>query len=159
MKRSEKFEIIGSLTEQINSSTHFYLTDIEGLNAAKTSSLRRLCNKQKVELVVVKNTLLRKALEASNKNAEELSKILMERRDKSIIDAKAIFKNRGWRMPILLTRIDDRLIHGQVVVGWAQELKINHIIVVNDEIVSNELRREFFSRTRDHIWETCKELF
>jgi large subunit ribosomal protein L10 len=76
MKRSEKSEIIGSLTEQINLSTHFYLTDIESLNAADTSSLRRLCNKQDVKLIVVKNTLLRKAIEASNKNAEELYGVL-----------------------------------------------------------------------------------
>lgn len=76
MKRSEKFEIIGSLTEQINLSTHFYLTDIESLNAADTSKLRRLCNKQDVKLVAVKNTLLRKAIEASNKNAEELYGVL-----------------------------------------------------------------------------------
>lgn len=77
MKRSEKNEIISSLTEQINSSAHFYLTDIEGLNAAKTSDLRRLCNKQKVKMVVVKNTLLRKAIEASQKNAEELYGVLI----------------------------------------------------------------------------------
>ncbi len=76
MKKSEKFEIIGSLTEQINSSSHFYLTDIENLNADQTSKLRRLCNKQNVELVVVKNTLLRKAIEASDKNAEELFGVL-----------------------------------------------------------------------------------
>ena len=76
MKRSEKYEIISSLTEQINSSSHFYLTDIESLNAAKTSDLRRLCDKQKVELVVVKNTLLRLALEASNKDAKELYDVL-----------------------------------------------------------------------------------
>jgi len=76
MKRSEKHEIISSLTEQINSSTHFYLTDIESLNAARTSDLRRLCDKQKVKLVVVKNTLLRLALEASNKDAKELYDVL-----------------------------------------------------------------------------------
>ncbi len=76
MKRSEKFEIIGSLTEQINLSNHFYLTDIESLDAADTSSLRRLCNKQSVKLVVVKNTLLRKAMEASNKEAAELYGVL-----------------------------------------------------------------------------------
>ena len=76
MKRSEKYEIISSLTEQINSSTHFYLTDIESLNAARTSDLRRLCDKQKVKLVVVKNTLLRLALEASNKDAKELYDVL-----------------------------------------------------------------------------------
>ena len=76
MKRSEKHEIIDSLTEQINSSAHFYLTDIESLNAQDTSSLRRLCNKQEVKLVVVKNTLLRRAIEASNKEAAELYSVL-----------------------------------------------------------------------------------
>jgi len=76
MKRSEKYEIIGSLTEQINSSTHFYLADIEHLDAAVTSNLRRMCNKQQVKLVVVKNTLLRKAIEASNKDAVELCGVL-----------------------------------------------------------------------------------
>ncbi len=76
MKKSEKFEIIGSLTEQINASSHFYLTDIESLNASDTSALRRLCNKQEVRLVVVKNKLLRKAIEASDKNAEELYDVL-----------------------------------------------------------------------------------
>ena len=47
-------------------------------------------------------------------------------------------------MPILLTRIDDRLIHGQVVVGWAQSLKANHIVVVNDEIVENDMQKFLF---------------
>jgi PTS system mannose-specific IIB component len=47
-------------------------------------------------------------------------------------------------MPILLTRIDDRLIHGQVVVGWAQAMKINHIVVVNNEIVGNDMQKFLF---------------
>jgi len=76
MKKSEKNTIIGSLTEQINLTSHFYLADIESLNAANTSDLRRLCNKQQVKLVVVKNTLLRKAMEASNKEAAELYSVL-----------------------------------------------------------------------------------
>jgi large subunit ribosomal protein L10 len=76
MKKSEKFEIIENLTEQINETAHFYLTDIESLNASDTSDLRRLCYKQSVKLVVVKNTLLRKAIEASNKDAEELYGVL-----------------------------------------------------------------------------------
>jgi large subunit ribosomal protein L10 len=76
MKKAEKINIIGSLTEQINLSSHFYLADIESLNAARTSDLRRLCNKQQVKLVVVKNSLLRKAMEASNKEASELYDVL-----------------------------------------------------------------------------------
>ena len=47
-------------------------------------------------------------------------------------------------MPILLTRIDDRLIHGQVVVGWAQSLKANHIVVINNEIVTNDMQKFLF---------------
>ena len=48
------------------------MADISGLNAENTSDLRRLCFSQEVKLVVVKNTLLRKALENSGKDASEL---------------------------------------------------------------------------------------
>ena len=72
MKSSDKQVIINNLQEQIDSYNHFYLTDISGLYAADTSELRRLCFKQDVKLVVAKNTLLRKALENSGKNAGEL---------------------------------------------------------------------------------------
>ena len=72
MKSSDKKVIINNLQEQIDSYSHFYLTDISGLNAENTSDLRRLCFNQSVKLVVVKNTLLRKALESSNKNIEEI---------------------------------------------------------------------------------------
>ncbi len=76
MKRSEKLEIIDNLTQEINSYSHFYVTDVADLNAEATSNLRRLCFSQDVKLVVVKNTLLRKALENSEKNAEELYDVL-----------------------------------------------------------------------------------
>ena len=72
MKSSEKQITVNNLQEQIDSYSHFYLTDISGLNAENTSSLRRQCFNQDVKLVVVKNTLLRKALENSNKNVEEI---------------------------------------------------------------------------------------
>ena len=76
MKSTEKQVIINNLKDQIDSYSHFYLTDISGLNAEDTSNLRRLCFKQDVKLVVAKNTLLRKALESSAKNAEELYEAL-----------------------------------------------------------------------------------
>jgi len=72
MKSSEKQITINNLQEQIDSYSHFYLTDISGLNAENTGNLRRLCFNQNVKLVVVKNTLLRKALENSSKNVEEI---------------------------------------------------------------------------------------
>ena len=72
MKREDKGNLIKNLTEQINASSHFYLTDISGMNAEDTSNLRRACFKSDLTLQVVKNTLLRRALEASDKNSEEL---------------------------------------------------------------------------------------
>jgi PTS system mannose-specific IIB component len=44
-------------------------------------------------------------------------------------------------MPIALYRVDDRLIHGQVVEGWVPELKINVIAVISDDIFKDELRK------------------
>jgi large subunit ribosomal protein L10 len=72
MRREEKNAIIEGLAERINKASHFYLTDISALNAADTSSLRRRCFERDIELVVVKNTLLRQALDKSEGNFEEL---------------------------------------------------------------------------------------
>ena len=63
MRKEDKGAIIGQLTETLKTFPNFYLTDIEALDAEKTSKLRRECFKQDVKLVVVKNSLLKKALE------------------------------------------------------------------------------------------------
>jgi len=76
MKSSDKQAVINSLTEQIKSYNHFYLTDLSGLNAGATSNLRRQCFKQDIKLVVVKNTLLRKAMEQSGKDVTGLYDVL-----------------------------------------------------------------------------------
>ena len=68
MTREEKSQVIEKLTAQLAESSNFYLTDISGLNAATTSDLRRACFKANVRLAVVKNTLLEKAMEASDKD-------------------------------------------------------------------------------------------
>jgi large subunit ribosomal protein L10 len=67
MRREDKNVLIDKLTEQINQYPHFYLTDISDLDAAVTSKLRRKCFEKQIKLVVVKNTLLKKALERSGK--------------------------------------------------------------------------------------------
>lgn len=57
MRKEDKGTVIRQLAEYIGQYPHFYLTDIEALNAEKTSELRRNCNKNGVKLVMVKNTL------------------------------------------------------------------------------------------------------
>ncbi len=51
-----------NLAEQLGPIPHFYIADIEALNAEQTASLRRKCFESDVKLIVVKNTLLTKAL-------------------------------------------------------------------------------------------------
>ncbi|MEA1885747.1 MAG: 50S ribosomal protein L10 [Bacteroidota bacterium] len=76
MKREEKQAIIDSLAEQFEEYSHFYLTDIAELNAANTSDLRRACFKKDIKMIVVKNTLLKRALDKSERNFEELYDVL-----------------------------------------------------------------------------------
>jgi large subunit ribosomal protein L10 len=76
MTREEKSQVIEELTAQLASNTNIYLADISGLNAGNTSDLRRACFKANVKLAVVKNTLLEKAMEASEKDFGELPTIL-----------------------------------------------------------------------------------
>jgi mannose/fructose/N-acetylgalactosamine-specific phosphotransferase system component IIB len=48
-------------------------------------------------------------------------------------------------MSLVLTRIDDRLIHGQVVVGWAQVLRAQRIIVVDDAVSTSAWEQELYT--------------
>lgn len=77
MRREEKNAIVESLSRHIKEYSHFYLTDITQLNAADTSALRRKCFENQIKLVVVKNTLLKRALEQQSQSAfEELFHVL-----------------------------------------------------------------------------------
>ena len=76
MTREEKALAIEQLKEKLTSSPTIYLTDISGLDATATAELRSACFKANISLTVVKNTLLRKAMEASDKDFGELTTIL-----------------------------------------------------------------------------------
>lgn len=78
MTREEKHTIIDSLTESITSENHFYLADTSELNAADTSLLRRKCFEKNIRLLVVKNTLLKKALEKAEGEYDELYPVLKD---------------------------------------------------------------------------------
>ena len=47
-------------------------------------------------------------------------------------------------MPIVLARVDDRLVHGQVVVGWSQPLDVNFIILVDDAVAASDWERQLY---------------
>ena len=76
MTSAEKSQVIEELTAQLADNSNIYLADISGLNASSTSDLRRACFKANVTLSVVKNTLLEKAMDASDKDFGDLSSVL-----------------------------------------------------------------------------------
>ena len=76
MTREEKSQVIQDLTAQLADNANIYIADISGLNAVATSDLRRACFKANVKLAVVKNTLLEKAMEASDKDFGDLPSTL-----------------------------------------------------------------------------------
>ena len=77
MRKEEKLDIINAISAQLDQTPNFYITDIAGLNAAKTHALRKACFEAGVELVVVKNTLFSKVLEASqNEEMMKLTEVL-----------------------------------------------------------------------------------
>jgi large subunit ribosomal protein L10 len=78
MRREEKDVIIENLAQKLNDSKHFYLTDISELNAEETSKLRRKCFEREISLLVVKNTLLRKAMEKSEGDYDDLYDVLKD---------------------------------------------------------------------------------
>lgn len=47
-------------------------------------------------------------------------------------------------MSVVLYRIDERLIHGQVVMGWGPELEVEHYVVVDDELATTEWEQDLY---------------
>jgi len=72
MKKEIKDTIIVELGEKLKEYPHFYMVDVTGLDASKTSDLRRKCFKNEIKMIVVKNKLLHKAFEASDIDFEPL---------------------------------------------------------------------------------------
>ena len=76
MTREEKSLVIQDLTAKLADTNTIYLADISGLDALTTSDLRRACFKANVKIEVIKNTLLAKAMEASDKEFGDLQNVL-----------------------------------------------------------------------------------
>ncbi|NOY49852.1 MAG: 50S ribosomal protein L10 [Chlorobi bacterium] len=72
MRKEDKQLLIDSLAQLLTDNNNFYLTDTSSLNAEDTSNLRRLCFKNGIKMRVVKNTLLRKAMEKVDRGYDEL---------------------------------------------------------------------------------------
>lgn len=106
--RSEKDNVIEDLCQKILSSDNFYITDISELNAEDTYKLRKLCFANDIKLEVIKNTLLIKAMQKSEKELDSLHDVLKGSSSIMFSDtgnapAKVIksFRKEGHDKPIL----------------------------------------------------------
>lgn len=76
MRKEDKTIVIAQLSDLLTQYPHFYLVDVEGMNSAETSAMRRKCFQSNVKMVVVKNTMLKKALDAKEADFSELDNCL-----------------------------------------------------------------------------------
>jgi|SRR5690625_5005506 len=78
MTRAEKTQLIDDLSNKLKEAEYFYITDSSNLTVEQVNSLRREFFEKGIEMQVVKNTLIRKALEKlpEEKNVEELYEVL-----------------------------------------------------------------------------------
>ena len=76
MKKEDKVSVVASIASLIQEYAHFYVTDITALNSEKTSALRRRCFNDGIKLLVVKNTLLKKALDSLEADFTALEPVL-----------------------------------------------------------------------------------
>ena len=76
MNKLEKNQAIDSLSTLLKENAHFYLTDASGLTVEKTNRLRRMCFDKDIKMLVVKNTLLGKAMEKTSANYAPLQDTL-----------------------------------------------------------------------------------
>jgi large subunit ribosomal protein L10 len=72
MTREEKIAVVEGLGQTLTETPNIYIVDGGGLNVAQVSNLRRLCHEAGIKMQVVKNTLLKKALENAEGNYDGL---------------------------------------------------------------------------------------
>lgn len=66
MNKAEKTQVIDELVEKLNSNDKIYLADCSTLTVEKVNAFRRQCFEKKISVTVIKNTLLKKAIERAN---------------------------------------------------------------------------------------------
>lgn len=76
MKKEDKSQVIEMISNTLSQYSCVYLTETAGLNAEKTSALRRACFKGEIKMLCVKNTLLKAALKNSETDYSELYDLL-----------------------------------------------------------------------------------
>jgi large subunit ribosomal protein L10 len=131
MTREEKNAVVLDLTEQLKSTPNVYVTDAGGLTVAQVNTLRSMCFKAGIEMRVVKNTLLRKAMEATGR---DYSGVFPELKNQSSVffvaenykaPAKLIkdFRKKGDKPALKVAFVDEAVFVGDNQLETLENLK------------------------------------
>lgn len=138
MTSAEKNQLIDVLADHLRENNNIYIADISDLNSVKSSDLRRLCFRRNVKLMVVKNTLLKKAMEKVDKDFSELYSVLRGNTSLMIaefgnVPAKLIKEFRkGNDRPIFKGAfIDDMIYIGEEQLDALESLKTKNEMVAD----------------------------
>ena len=136
MDRAGKQETIVELTEKFNQATNFYLADTSSLSVDDINRLRRICHKQGVEMRVAKNTLIRKALEATGKQYNGIIEALhgptsIMFSETGSVPAKVIkeFRKAGDKPVLKAAYIDSAIFIGDKSVDELSKLKTKQELI------------------------------
>ena len=120
MNKAEKTQVIEQLVEKLNSNSKVYLADCSTLTVEKVNAFRKQCFEKKISITVVKNTLLKKALERANdsKMAEMIPALRGETAlmftDVSNAPAKVIkdFRKKGTKPALKAAYVEEMIFMG-----------------------------------------------
>ena len=76
MTKEEKGVLIDDLADKLKNTTHFYIADTGGLSVKQINEFREMCFKRGIEYRIVKNTLIRKALEQLDTDYSSFDEVL-----------------------------------------------------------------------------------
>ena len=138
MNKKEKNEFIDVLNNMLEENKNFYLTDIAGLTAEESSSLRRMCYKQNVTIQVVKNTLLKKAFDKNATNFDQLDDVLKGNTSLMFSDspkapAKVItdFRKKSKKPILKAAHIEDEFYIGDNNLSILEKLKTKNELIAD----------------------------
>lgn len=136
MTREEKNKQIEDLLIILDATNNLYIADTSGLNAQQTSDLRRACFKADIEMTVVKNALLKKAMERSSKNFDDIYEALKGNSSIMISEvgnapAKLIkdFRKKGNKPQLKAAYIDEAIFVGDNQLDTLVNLKSKNELI------------------------------
>ncbi|MEI8202999.1 MAG: 50S ribosomal protein L10 [Bacteroidota bacterium] len=141
MRKEEKNQLVDSITELLNTFPNVYITDTSNLNVETINNFRRLCFKKEIKLQVVKNTLLKRAMEQSGKNFEEIYPFLkgptsIMLSDTSSLPAKLIkeFRKKATKPAIKAAYIEESIYTGDNLLEVLASIKTKNEMI--GEVIS-----------------------